>query len=70
MMEYYISFVIHRDPNVGFDTRKRRIQPWWPQYGVGKNVLWVNETLIAIVADVDAGEKCDFFAANAEVVRN
>ncbi|CZT18014.1 uncharacterized protein RCC_03852 [Ramularia collo-cygni] len=68
--DWYLSFVINQDPNMELPTRNGSSRPWWPQYGAMNDVLLVNETRFATIADPDAADTCDFFAANADVIRS
>jgi len=78
MSSYWISFAVTQDPN----PLRVAGAPFWPSYitggngtaangeSVGFSVLDVNYTMIGVVPDPDASDKCDFFGSRGWQVRN
>ena len=71
MKDWWISFVVHGDPNKQ-SFNKTISKPNWPSYndGTGFNAMSVNYTEIAVMHDLDDSPQCDFFHGQSYVVRN
>lgn len=79
MKDWFLSFIIDLDVNTrSFSGLKGK--PRWPTFGASIdedasavssfNAMEVNVSSIAVVADPDTSDRCDFFHAQSYVVRN
>ncbi|KAL4783857.1 Alpha/Beta hydrolase protein [Aspergillus varians] len=66
MKEWFISFIMHRDPNAYATISKAA----WPLYGSEKQVLNVDEYSLSTISDPDANERCAFLNANAHLLKH
>ncbi|KAH8555976.1 Carboxylesterase [Umbelopsis sp. PMI_123] len=57
LQDYYLSFIIHQDPNV----EKNSVAPYFPSYSSGNQVLIVSDENVVPGIDLDAREQCYFF---------
>lgn len=69
MQEWFVSFVLHGNPNVpGYKS------PRWPAYNVeqGAGIMMVNYTSIEAVSDrwFDTSARCEWLWENGDVVQN
>jgi carboxylesterase type B len=64
MRSWYLNFVTDLDPNTAGGLQ-------WPEYGTGNGaVMIVTDDGVRVQSDPDASMRCEFFAENANVVRN
>ena len=63
LTQYYVSFILHSDPNVGVSGTVSSIP--WPKYGAESQVLLIGSNGgVFNVTDPDVGPQCQFFQAH------
>ena len=64
LTQYYSSFILHYDPNVGVSGTGSSIPPW-PRYGAESNILLIgSDGGLSNIIDPDAGPRCQFLQAH------
>ena len=64
LTQYYISFILHCDPNAGVNGTGSSVPPW-PRYGANSNVVFFgSDGGLSNITDLDIGPRCQFLQSH------